>query len=92
VVIKYGAWVECDECGDGAGDAGTAVAAPFEAKGVAPHHRLAAQREALHHATENGFVRDADGRLLCRYCAQPETDDEYDGQHDVYDDDHDPWP
>jgi hypothetical protein len=84
MAIKYGVWIECDKCGDGAGDAGVAIPAPFEVNNDAPQERETTEHEATQHALDNGFIRTPDGRLLCHACAEPEDDDEGDEDEDVH--------
>ena len=76
MAIIYGLWIQCDECGQGSGDAGVAVEAPFEVKGTTEQDRQATERKATRHALDNGFVETPDGQLLCGECADPDENDE----------------
>ncbi|MDT7784999.1 MAG: hypothetical protein QOF58_3418 [Pseudonocardiales bacterium] len=76
MAIIYGLWIKCDECGQGAGDAGVAIEAPFELKGTTEQERKATEQEAVRHALDNGFVETEGGRMLCYDCAEPAEDDE----------------
>ena len=80
MAIKRGLWIECDECGDGAGDAGVAIRAPFETPGNAPEDWAVAEDQATDHALDNGFTEDEHGRLLCPTCSEPDDEDD-----DIYD-------
>ncbi len=82
MAIKRGVWIECDTCGNGAGDAGVAIPAPFAPQQDTPEHWRAAEQQAIEHALANDFTRDDQDRLLC-----PECSDEDDHQDaDEYDD------
>lgn len=74
MAILYGLWIQCDQCGEGVGDAGIPIDVPFEVKGTTDQDRHATEREATDHALGNGFVEAPDSRLLCSACAAPEDD------------------
>lgn len=57
MAIKRGVWVECDECGEPAGDAGVPIPAPFET-----------EEQAVADAVENCDWTNEAGRLLCPNC------------------------
>lgn len=78
MVIKRGVWIECDKCGNGAGDAGVAIPAPFATPVDAPEHWRVAEEHALAHAFDNGFTEDEDGCLLCWVCSTSDEEDEFD--------------
>lgn len=68
MAIVYGLWIRCDVCGEGAGDAGGPIDAPFEVKGPTEQDRQHTELEAVQHALDNGFVETADGGLRCSCC------------------------
>jgi hypothetical protein len=70
VTLKHEFYVECNQCGEPAGDAGTPVPAPWPTA-----------QEAIDRAVENGWLHDPEtGRLLCQSCR---PDDQHDDPDDL---------
>ena len=88
MAIKHGAWIQCDECGNGAGDAGVAIPAPFATHADTPEYWRVAEQQALAHAFDNGFTEDENSRLLCWECSNPDDEDADDESEDEEEDDH----
>lgn len=86
MAIKRGVWIECDECGNGAGDAGVAIPAPFAPQQDTPEHWRAAEQDAIEHALANYFTHDDQDRLLCPDCSEQDDDEDDDADADEYDD------
>lgn len=65
--MKRGVWIVCTHCGNGTGDAGVAIPAPFEAFGDTDEHWRAAEAQAIKHALDNGFEHDENGNWFCPF-------------------------
>ena len=72
MTIKHEFYVECDVCGEPAGDAGTPIPEPWPTA-----------QEAIDRAVDAGWLSDPEtGRLLCQTC-RPDNGQDHDDPDDL---------